>query len=81
MTEDDVTKDDSVESEETGMRSQEPDAADAVASGEGAGVKSAGGEQTDVDAEQASAGEGLLSLDDLLSGEQGTSCSIDGTCD
>lgn len=44
-------------------------------------VQPGGGEPTDVDAEQASAGEGLLSLDDLLSGAQGTSCSIDGTCD
>ncbi|HLR44230.1 MAG TPA: hypothetical protein VK065_03475 [Brevibacterium sp.] len=31
--------------------------------------------------EQAPAGEGMLSLDDLLSGAQGSSCSIDGTCD
>lgn len=81
VTKDDVTKDGGVQPEKASSQSQEPDAADAVASGEGAGVQPGGGEQTDVDAEQASAGEGLLSLDELLSGEQGTSCSIDGTCD
>lgn len=91
MTRDDVTRDEEkddrpavdedAQSGGPGAQSGEPDAAEAVASGEGAGAEPGGGEQTDVDAEPASAGEGMLSLDDLLSGEQGTSCSIDGTCD
>lgn len=84
MTQDDVRRDEEKDDRPTvndDAQPGEPDAADAVASGEGAGVQPGGGEQADVDAEQASAGEGMLSLDDLLSGAQGTSCSIDGTCD
>ncbi len=85
VTKDNVTKGGGVQPEKASWQSQEPDAADAVASGEGAGegagVQPGSSEQTDVDAEPASAGEGLLSLDDLLSGAQSTSCSIDGTCD
>ena len=80
-TKDEATKDGGVQPDSDGSQTQEPDAADAVASGEGAGVEPGGGEQADVDAEQASAGEGMLSLDDLLDGAQGTRCSIDGTCD
>lgn len=94
-TRDDVTSDDAPRDDQThndvprkapaaeaeNPPSREPDAADAVASGEGAGVEPGGGEQTDVDAEQASVDEGMLSLDDLLSGAESSSCSIDGTCD
>lgn len=84
MTRDEVTRDEEKDARPAvneDAQSGEPDAADAVASGEGAGTEPGGGEQADVDAEPASAGEGMLSLDDLLSGAQGTSCSIDGTCD
>ena len=77
MTEDDGTKDDSVESRNWRARDE---AECQTACRKRQCVKSAGGEQS-ASMQSRHRRRGLLSLDDLLSGEQGTSCSIDGTCD